>query len=134
MKKFQLTAILLMSLTSVIAMQFDTDPVNDSVVLAQIIYIEETEEIDLGFDTQKYLPRGFNPYEKFFDIHSIEYIESEPEISFSFNINDYLPADFKAGVPYFNFLSIPFIEEFNEEEFYNELKAFIKTNSLKQSK
>ncbi|MFK7811200.1 MAG: hypothetical protein AB8B59_01825 [Maribacter sp.] len=47
-------------------------------MLNTIEYIEEKEEIDLGFDSYFYLPHGFNAYEGMeFELSDIEYIELE---------------------------------------------------------
>jgi len=45
-----------------------------------IVYIEEEEVIELGFDTADYLPEGFNPYEVYFNIESVEFVEQESKI------------------------------------------------------
>jgi hypothetical protein len=134
MKKFQLTAIFLMSLTSILSMQIETDPVNDKQVLSEIIYVEDTEDVELGFNTQDYLPRGFNPYESFFNIHSIEFIEPLMEVNFDFEVKDFLPRGFMAGIPYFNVMEIPYVIDFDENKFYIELKAFLTANTQKPSK
>ncbi len=46
-----------------------------------IIYIEEEEVIDLGFDTADYLPEDFDPYEVYFDVDSVIYVEVEDIMS-----------------------------------------------------
>jgi hypothetical protein len=67
----------------------------DSDILENIVYLEENEEIDLGFDTADYLPTGFNPYEGMeFDIDKIDYIELEEEPVLGFDTNEYLPIGF----------------------------------------
>lgn len=59
-----------------------------------IVYIEEEEVIDLGFDTADYLPEGFDPYEVYFDLNSVILVEEEIEIDFDSKAN--LPANFDA--------------------------------------
>ena len=59
-----------------------------------IVYIEEEEVIDLGFDTADYLPEDFDPYKVYFDLHSVTVVEAEIEIDFNSKTN--LPADFDA--------------------------------------
>jgi uncharacterized protein YcfL len=50
-------------------------------MLSSIDYIEDEEEVDLGFDLYFYLPLGFNAYEGMeFDLNDIHYIELEEEI------------------------------------------------------
>jgi len=52
-----------------------TEPANLELDINTIKYIEEEEVIDLGFDTADYLPEGFNPYEVYFDLNSVQFIE-----------------------------------------------------------
>ena len=59
-----------------------------------IVYIEEEEVIDLGFDTADYLPEGFDPYKVYFDLDSVVVVEEEIKIDFDSTKN--LPADFDA--------------------------------------
>ena len=59
-----------------------------------IVYIEEEEVIDLGFDTADYLPEGFDPYKVYFDLNSVTIIEEEIAIDFDSKAN--LPATFDA--------------------------------------
>ena len=82
--------------------------------LDSIVYIEDEEEVDLGFDPAAFLPEGFNPYEAYFDIHSITYIEETPEVTFDFDVAEYLPDNFDANAYYFDIHSIDFID--TEEE------------------
>ncbi len=107
--------------------------------LASITYIEEEEELDLGFNTEDYLPRGFNPYEAYFDIHSITYIEDEiefeyyfdihtvdyieenKEVELAFNTEDYLPRGFNPYEAYFDIHSITYIEDEIEFEYYFDI-------------
>ncbi len=60
-----------------------------------LVEIEET--IDLGFNTKKYLPEGFNPYQgMIFAIEDIVVIEEEEEFILDFNTKKYLPNSFNA--------------------------------------
>jgi hypothetical protein len=57
--------------------------------------IEIEEEIDLGIDTEAYLPYGFDAYKGYqIDIADICVIEIEEEVELGFDVNDYLPANF----------------------------------------
>jgi hypothetical protein len=78
--------------------------------LNNIVYIEEEEEVDLGFDPAIFLPEGFNPHEAYFDIHSIQYVEETPEVIFDFDTCQYLPENFDANAYYFDIHSIDFID------------------------
>ncbi|MEO0528716.1 MAG: hypothetical protein AAFZ89_15900, partial [Bacteroidota bacterium] len=61
----------------------------------EIVYIEEEEEINVGFDTYFYLPEGFNPYQGMkISLDDIHYMECEEEIHLDFNVDDFLPKDF----------------------------------------
>ena len=53
--------------------------------LNEIVFIEEDSELDLGFDTSDYLPKGFNPHETYFDLNSIIYVENEVELDPGFD-------------------------------------------------
>ena len=50
---------------------------NKDFDINSITYIEEEEEIDLGFDPKDYLPEGFDPYKLYVDLNAIEYIEDD---------------------------------------------------------
>ncbi|MGB5429721.1 hypothetical protein [Eudoraea sp.] len=81
---------------------FDTYSNNPSSIsntdfcwLDDIVYIEENEQMVLGYDTSLYLPLGFNAYKGMsFDISEIDYVEIEGEIDLGFDTKDYLPLGF----------------------------------------
>ena len=69
--------------------------------LSEIVFIEEEEDIDLGFDTSLYLPDNFDPYSAPTDPMSVSFIEDEeqdldPEIDTSL----FLPVGFDPYAPY----------------------------------
>ncbi|TDQ33414.1 hypothetical protein [Zeaxanthinibacter enoshimensis] len=69
--------------------------------LSEINFIEEENEIDLGFDTREYLPENFDPYSAPVDPMSVSYIEDEesdldPEIDTSL----FLPTGFDPYAAY----------------------------------
>ena len=79
----------------------------DQEVLAvkDINVIENDEEVDLGFNVKKYLPKNFNPYstseaidligdDNPVNIDDIVVLENDEEIDLGFNVKDYLPKDF----------------------------------------
>ena len=81
----------------------------------QIVYIDQEEEVVLGFDVNKYLPEGFDPYEVKTSAtpEDIEYIEEDEKIHLGFDVNKYLPEGFD---PYeqktsANLKDIEYIEE-----------------------
>jgi len=61
--------------------------------LTSLEYIEEKNEIDLGFDTSAYLPEGFNAYDNGTSLESINYIENEA-VELGFDTAAYLPEGF----------------------------------------
>ena len=63
--------------------------------LNEIVFIEEEETIDLGFDTRDYLPEGFDANEVYVDLNSITFIE-EDEFDLGFDTTKYLPENFNA--------------------------------------
>lgn len=63
----------------------------------EITYIEVTEDFELDFDTEQYLPEGFNPYDGMHaDLSGVDFIETEQEIDLGFNTAKYLPIGFDA--------------------------------------
>lgn len=68
-----------------------------AIKASDIEVIEVEEEIDLGLETEEYLPFGFNPYKGFqLEAKDIIVIEDEEEIELGFDVNQYLPTDFNA--------------------------------------
>ncbi len=61
--------------------------------LNEIVFIEEEEILDLGFDTRDYLPEGFDANEAYVDLNGITFIEDE-ELELNFDTALYLPEDF----------------------------------------
>jgi len=75
-------------------------------LLDSIVYLEEEEDIDLGFDTADYLPEDFNPYTFYFDLNSVVFLENEIE----FISSEYLPEDFNPYAPPVDFMDISYID------------------------
>ncbi len=71
-------------------------------------YIEEEEEIDLGFDVADYLPDGFDPHKMYVDLNAIAYVEEELEIA---DLSKYLPEGFDAYAFPTDVHSINYIDE-----------------------
>jgi hypothetical protein len=64
--------------------------------LNEIVFLEEEEQFDLGFDVNEYLPANFNPYASAGpDLNEIRFIEEE-EIDLGFDTAVYLPIGFDA--------------------------------------
>ena len=81
--------------------------------LDEIIYIEEEVPVELGFNTEDYLPENFNPYEQYVDLNSIEFIEEGEEDSWDlgFDASVYLPDNFNPYAIPGDAMSIDYIEE-----------------------
>lgn len=58
----------------------------------QIVYIEDQEEVVLGFDTAEYLPEDFDPYAG--NLNDIAFVETEEEVVLGFDTAAYLPDGF----------------------------------------
>ncbi|MCE2613071.1 hypothetical protein LVD13_08820 [Flavobacteriaceae bacterium D16] len=63
--------------------------------LNEIVFIEEEEIVDLGFDTRDYLPEGFDANEVYVDLDNVPFIE-EDELDLGFDTTEYLPENFNA--------------------------------------
>lgn len=70
-----------------------TEIASSELNLKTFQFIEIEENIELGFDTEKYLPKSFDPYKANFSIRSLNFIE-EDNIELDFNTADYLPENF----------------------------------------
>ena len=85
----------------------------DNLTIEDVVYIEDEETVNLGFDTADYLPYDFNPYDGMvFDLEDIVYIDDDVEIELGFNTSAYLPKDFNAySTVVSNLENIMYIEE-----------------------
>lgn len=61
--------------------------------LKTVKFIELNQNFELGFDTEDYLPKGFDSYTDSIPVESINYIEIE-DFDLGFETSDYLPKDF----------------------------------------
>lgn len=69
----------------------------EQLPIEDITYIEPTDDVELGFDTSEYLPKGFDAYKGMdTDVEEIVFIEKEEEIDLGFNTAKYLPIGFDA--------------------------------------
>ena len=69
-----------------------------TININDIKVIEVEEEIEINFDTKKYLPKRFNAYKGMYDVNwdEIELIELEEEVELGFDTKKYLPRGFIA--------------------------------------
>ncbi|GMN11228.1 hypothetical protein MTsPCn9_20670 [Croceitalea sp. MTPC9] len=61
--------------------------------VSSIKFIEEEQQIDLGFDTKEYLPEDFDPYQEEVSVNGINFMEEE-NIDLGFDTSEFLPEDF----------------------------------------
>ena len=80
--------------TSLFTFNFNGEPTD--VDWCAIALVEMEEEVELGFNTKDYLPKGFNPLKGLHDLDwsKIELIELDKEVEIGFNTKDYLPKGF----------------------------------------
>lgn len=78
-----------------------------------IIYIEDEDKIELGFDTADYLPENFDPYKRYIDLNSILFIEEEPQMKrrIERKLARRLPKGFDAYADPKGILGINYIDE-----------------------
>ncbi|GGD54442.1 hypothetical protein [Muriicola marianensis] len=79
--------------------------------VASILYEEDEEPIELGFDTREYLPENFNPYVTYVDFSAIPYIEGEEEEVFPGTLMALLPEGFNAYAAPVDVMNVSYIEE-----------------------
>lgn len=62
--------------------------------ISKVIFIEEDQDWELGFDTTKYLPENFDPYSDGFSVKAINFVDECDEIELGFETAGYLPEGF----------------------------------------
>jgi len=77
---------------NILGFQENIEPIS----IADLEVFEIEEEVNLDFDTGKYLPEGFNVHKSIHDIDwdTIELYELEEDIDLGVDTIDYLPSDF----------------------------------------
>lgn len=93
--------------------------------LREVVFYEEEEILDLGFDTADYLPEDFNPFANPENFMDISYLEEESEMDLGFDTREYLPEGFDPYEPYFDLNSIEYIEEEEEIELNFDTSAYL---------
>ncbi len=91
-KKYISTAFLAMLLVPLFSAKTTTAAVEDFDINT-IKFIEEDSQIDLGFDTNEYLPEDFNAYQEEVSVDGINFMEDE-SIDLGFDTEIYLPQNF----------------------------------------
>lgn len=72
----------------------DPETEKEEFDIHSIAYIQEEDEIELGFDVADYLPEGFDPHEFYYDLNWIAFVEEEFVVDF--DTTKYLPKGFDA--------------------------------------
>ncbi len=72
----------------------NSKPVEKEFDINSIIIIEEEVDIDLGFDTQDYLPADFNAYAYPYDVDGFNYIDENDTVILDFDPKEHLPEGF----------------------------------------
>ena len=92
-KKYTIMAFAIL-MTGFAANANDTSLPNLELDVQSIEFIEEDHNWELGFDTSKYLPEGFDPYQGEFSVSSLNFMDLCDEIELGFETVEYLPSDF----------------------------------------
>ncbi len=85
--------------------------------LNSIEYIEEEDDIDLGFNTSDYLPENFDPYTFYMDLRAIKYAKEEV---LDFNPVTNLPVNFNPYAYPKNFMDISYMDPSEDVEPYGK--------------
>ncbi|MEO9512674.1 MAG: hypothetical protein ABJN84_13370 [Flavobacteriaceae bacterium] len=59
-----------------------------------IVFIEEDQDWELGFDTAQYLPENFDPYSTIISVASVNFVDVYDEVDLGFETTGYLPENF----------------------------------------
>jgi type VI protein secretion system component VasA len=94
---------------------FDYKLKSDEISIESIDLYEVEEEVEIEFDTAKYVPEGFNPKKGMEEIDwdTISRYEIEEEINRGFDTKDYLPKNFNpyCGMPLENLTKISLLQK-----------------------
>lgn len=82
----------------------------DNFDIHSIEYLEIEDEIELGFNTEDYLPEDFDPNMVYVDLKSVSYIKDTDE-ELEMVAKDLLPETFDAYAPPADFRNISYMEE-----------------------
>jgi len=84
------------TLSKVLFIEYEKSKNHKEIDISTIDLVEIDEEVNLNFDTTKYLPEGFNALKGKDDLDwsKIELIEIEEEVNLNFDTSKYLPKGF----------------------------------------
>jgi hypothetical protein len=104
----------------------------EDIEINEVEVIELEEEVELGFDTSKYLPENFNALKGKNDLdwNTIELVEIEEEVELGFDTSKYLPENFNAlkGKNDLDWSTIELIEIEEEIEINFDVKVHLPAN------
>ncbi|WP_222981486.1 hypothetical protein [Flagellimonas meishanensis] len=92
-RNYALTAVFT-ALVGVTAHANDISKTAQDLDVQSIEFIEEDHSLELGFDTSKYLPENFDPYQGQFSLSAINFMDLCDEIELGFETKEFLPKDF----------------------------------------
>lgn len=87
--------------------------------LSSIEYIEEEDDIDLGFNTSDYLPEDFDPYTFNIDLRTINYAKEE---ALDFDPATNLPLNFNPYAYPGNFMDISYMDPSEDVKLYGKVE------------
>lgn len=94
--------------------------------------VEIEEDVEIPFDTKKYLPEGFNPLEGKYDLdwNKIELVSLDEDVEIGFDTKDYLPEGFNPlkGLHDLDWSSIYIVELDEEVTLGFDTKNFLPKN------
>ena len=100
----------------------DPETEREEFDINSIAYVQEEDEIDLGFNVADYLPEGFDPYKQYVDLNAIEFIEDQDVLDI--DTSTYLPEGFDAyanpkGIEGINYIdeNDTFVLDFNAKNY-----------------
>ena len=73
-KKLSVSVVLGLAISNSIFANENPKEIKDFEIINSIEYIEE-QEVCLGFNTEDYLPEGFDPNTFYFDVNSVDFLE-----------------------------------------------------------
>ena len=89
--------IIIAFIAALLAPLFSAKAVNtnklDSIIIENVVFEEQPEILEFEFDTEQYLPDGFNAYQNQTAVETIQFMEDD-SVELGFDTATYLPANF----------------------------------------
>ncbi|UII74839.1 hypothetical protein LV716_11240 [Flagellimonas sp. HMM57] len=90
---FTLTAVMIVFM-SISLQAMKSNALVEEFDINKVVFIEEDQDYDLGFDTSKYLPEGFDAYSNEYSVETVNYIDVCDDVELGFETTGYLPEGF----------------------------------------